>query len=113
MRFLALAVLLLASPAFADNLIVQKKVTALETTDKVTKMDVAMRVPEVLSCFDRTQTVIVQVTSKAGAVTSTSDAKKKSTDTCLQKQFATMRANGSFRATVQLVVKQDPRHASS
>jgi hypothetical protein len=115
MRFLALAVLLAASPAFADNLdlIVHKKVTTLETTDKITKMQVAMRVPGVLSCFDRAQTVLVQVTSKAGAVTSTSDAKRKSTDACLQKQFATMKLDGSFKATVQLVVKPDPRHKSS
>lgn len=110
MRFFVLAVLLVASPAFAQDLIVQKKVIALETNDKITKMDVTMRVPEVLACFDRVQTVNVEVTSKAGAVTSTSNAKKKSTDTCLQKQFATMKVNGSFKATVQLVVKQDPRH---
>lgn len=109
MRFLVLAVLLVASPAFADDLIVQKKVIALETSDKVTKMDVTLRVPEVLACFDRAQTVNVEVTSKAGAVTSTSNAKKKSTDTCLQKQFATMKVKGTFKASVQLVVKPDRR----
>jgi len=113
MRFVALAVLLVASPAFADGLMVHKKVVALETSDKITKMQVTLRVPEVLSCFDRAQTVDVEVTSKAGAVTTTSNAKKKSTDACLQKQFATMRISGSFKATVQLIVEQDPRKKSS
>ena len=109
MRFVVLACLLVATPALADGLAVQKKVTSLTTKDKLSKIDVLVKVPDVLSCFDKPRTVVVRVVVKAGKVTETTANADAATNRCLKEKFAAMNVTGTFTADVQLIAKPDPR----
>ena len=109
MRLLVLASMLAVTPAFAGGFVVQKKVTSLVTKDSLTKTDVLMRVPNVIACFDKAQTVTVSLQVKDGKVTKATPKADKKTSACLKKQFADMNVTGTFTATIQLTVKPDPR----
>lgn len=109
MRLVVLASILAVAPAFAGGFVVQKKVTSLVTKDSVTKTAILVRVPNVIACFDKAQTVTVALQVKDAKVTKVTPKADKATSACLQKQFAEMNVSGTFTATIQLTVKPDPR----
>jgi hypothetical protein len=115
MRLATVALLLAVStPALADGLVVSKKVTTLETTDKAfTKIKLLTLVPDVLACFRVPVEVDVDLEFDGKTIAVTTDQSDAARAKCLEGAFARMKVKTVFKSRVHLVAKEDPRKKQS
>jgi len=111
---IACALLAVSTPAFAggDGIVVSKKVTTLETTDKaLTKIKLVTLVPGVLMCFSVPAEVDVDIDSDGTKINITTDRGDLARATCLEDRFRTMKVKtkSAFKARIHLTAKVDPR----
>ena len=115
MRVSTIACLLLAlsTPALAANgIVVSKKVTTLEKTDKaLTKIKVLVAVPDVLSCFGEAAEIDVDIDSDGKTILVTTDQSNKDRASCLEAAFKKIKVKttSGFKARIHLAAKVDAR----